>query len=99
MERFEDRRIVVGLTKEELTQQLPLTGRRKTRSIRVVFYYDPDYVPVARARVTDPDPKYGDPWLKKMPESTNTGIHPGRWLNMNQAQRRQAVEQYMAEKR
>eukprot|EP00959_Pyramimonas_sp_CCMP1952_P358000 7495745-Pyramimonas_sp.AAC.1 len=49
MEYFEDRRVVVGLTKEELTQKLPLTGRRKTCSIRVVPYYDPDYVPVTRA--------------------------------------------------
>eukprot|EP00959_Pyramimonas_sp_CCMP1952_P429543 8995857-Pyramimonas_sp.AAC.1 len=30
MEYFEDRRIVAGLTKDELTQKLPLTGRRKT---------------------------------------------------------------------
>eukprot|EP00959_Pyramimonas_sp_CCMP1952_P094635 1979581-Pyramimonas_sp.AAC.1 len=83
MEYFEDRRIVVGLTTEELAQQLPLTGRRKTCSIRVVLYYDPDYVPVTRAWVTDPDPKHGAKWLKKLPESTNPGIHPGRWFNMN----------------
>eukprot|EP00959_Pyramimonas_sp_CCMP1952_P013629 287865-Pyramimonas_sp.AAC.1 len=59
MEYFEDRRIVVGLTKEELTQKHSLTGRRKTCSIRIVLYYDPDYVPVTRIWVTDPDPKYG----------------------------------------
>eukprot|EP00959_Pyramimonas_sp_CCMP1952_P145228 3040734-Pyramimonas_sp.AAC.1 len=78
MEYFEDRRVVGGLTKEELTQKLPLTGRRKTCSVRVVLYYDPDHVPVTRIRVIDPDPKYGAQWLKKLPESTNPGVHPGR---------------------
>eukprot|EP00959_Pyramimonas_sp_CCMP1952_P074205 1550703-Pyramimonas_sp.AAC.1 len=99
MEYFEDRRIVAGLTEEELTQKLPLTRRRKTCSMRVVLYYEPDYVPVARIWVTDPNPKYGAQWLKKLPESTNPGVHPGRWFNMNQAQRRQAYEQYKAEKK
>ena len=45
MEYYENRRIIAGLTKEELTDQLPLTGRRKTCSIRVVLSYVPDYVP------------------------------------------------------
>eukprot|EP00959_Pyramimonas_sp_CCMP1952_P216829 4534503-Pyramimonas_sp.AAC.1 len=57
MKYHEDRRIVVGLTKDELTQKLPLTARRKTCSIRVVLYDDPDCVPVPRVRVTDPDQK------------------------------------------
>ena len=70
MEYFEDRRIVVGLTKEELTQKLPLTGRRKTCSIRAILYYDPDYVPITRVWVTDPNPAYGAQWLKKIPDST-----------------------------
>eukprot|EP00959_Pyramimonas_sp_CCMP1952_P042258 883818-Pyramimonas_sp.AAC.1 len=65
MEYFEDRRIDVGLTKEELTQKFPLTGRRKTCSIRVVLYDDPDYVPTARVWVTDPVPKHSAQWLKK----------------------------------
>eukprot|EP00959_Pyramimonas_sp_CCMP1952_P190949 3993378-Pyramimonas_sp.AAC.1 len=78
MEYFEDRRIVVGLTREELTQKLPLTGRRKTCSKRVVLYYDPDYVSVTRVWVTEPDPKCGAQWLKKLPEPTNPGIHRGR---------------------
>eukprot|EP00959_Pyramimonas_sp_CCMP1952_P178769 3736736-Pyramimonas_sp.AAC.1 len=65
MEYFEDRRIFVGLTKEELTQKLPLTSRRKTCSIRAVLYYDPDYVPITRVWVTDPDPKHTTQWLKK----------------------------------
>eukprot|EP00959_Pyramimonas_sp_CCMP1952_P040716 851477-Pyramimonas_sp.AAC.1 len=99
MEYFEDRRIVVGLTREELTQKLPLTGRRKTRSIRVVLYYDPEYAPITRVWVADPDPKHSAQWLKKLPESTNPGMHPGRWFYMDQARRRQAVEQYKAEKR
>eukprot|EP00959_Pyramimonas_sp_CCMP1952_P271400 5673661-Pyramimonas_sp.AAC.1 len=99
MEYFKDRRVAVGPTKEESRQKLPLTGRRKTCSIRVVLYYDPDYVPVARVWVAHPDPEHCAQWLKKLPESTNPGIHPGRWFNMNQAQRRQAVEQYKAEKR
>eukprot|EP00959_Pyramimonas_sp_CCMP1952_P418728 8771667-Pyramimonas_sp.AAC.1 len=43
MESFEDRR-----AKDEITEKLPLRGRRKTCSIRVVLYYDPEYVPVAR---------------------------------------------------
>ena len=34
-----------------------------------------------------------------MPDSTNPGIHPSRWFNMNQTERRKAVEQYKAEKR
>merc|ERR1712113_965929 len=51
MEYFEDRRVVVGWTKDELTQKLPLTGRRKTCSVRVVLYYDPEYVPVTRVWV------------------------------------------------
>eukprot|EP00959_Pyramimonas_sp_CCMP1952_P184665 3861132-Pyramimonas_sp.AAC.1 len=67
--------------------------------MRVVLSYHPDYVPVARVWATDPDPKRGAQWLKKLPGSTNPGIHPGRWFSMNQAQRRQAVEQYKAEKR
>eukprot|EP00959_Pyramimonas_sp_CCMP1952_P341976 7163847-Pyramimonas_sp.AAC.1 len=56
-------------------------------------------VPVTRVWVTDPDPKRGAQWLKKLLDSTNPGIHPGRWFNVNQAQRRQAVEQCKAEKR
>eukprot|EP00959_Pyramimonas_sp_CCMP1952_P022084 464273-Pyramimonas_sp.AAC.1 len=67
-----------------------MTGCRKTCSIRVVLYYDPDYVPVTRARVTDPDPEHGAQWLQKLPEPTNPGIHPGRWFNVNQSQRRAA---------
>eukprot|EP00959_Pyramimonas_sp_CCMP1952_P352203 7379601-Pyramimonas_sp.AAC.1 len=67
--------------------------------MRVVLYYDPAYVPVTRVWVTDPDPKCGAQWLKKLPESTNPGIHPGRCFNVNQAQRRQAVDQYKAEER
>eukprot|EP00959_Pyramimonas_sp_CCMP1952_P443153 9278110-Pyramimonas_sp.AAC.1 len=58
MEYFEDRRTVAGLAKEELTQKLPLTGRRQTCSIRFVLYYDPDYVPITRVWVTDADLKY-----------------------------------------
>eukprot|EP00959_Pyramimonas_sp_CCMP1952_P400323 8387816-Pyramimonas_sp.AAC.1 len=56
MEYSEDRRIVAGLTKDELIQELPLTGRRKACSIRVVRYYDADYAPITRVWVTDPDP-------------------------------------------
>eukprot|EP00959_Pyramimonas_sp_CCMP1952_P171148 3576236-Pyramimonas_sp.AAC.1 len=67
MEYSEDRRIVVV---------------EKTCSIRVVLYYDHDYVPVTRVWVTDPDPKRGAQRLKKLPESTNPGVHPGRWFNI-----------------
>eukprot|EP00959_Pyramimonas_sp_CCMP1952_P206594 4320298-Pyramimonas_sp.AAC.1 len=78
MEYFEDRRIVAGLAIEELIQKLPLTGRRKTCSLRVVLYYDPDCAPITRAWVTDPGPNYSAQWLKKLPGSTNPGMHPGR---------------------
>eukprot|EP00959_Pyramimonas_sp_CCMP1952_P126474 2645241-Pyramimonas_sp.AAC.1 len=77
MEYFEDRRIVAGLTKEELIHKLPLTGRRKTCRIRVVLYDDPAYVPITRVWVADPDPKYSAQRLQKLPESTNPGVHPG----------------------
>eukprot|EP00959_Pyramimonas_sp_CCMP1952_P416114 8718272-Pyramimonas_sp.AAC.1 len=55
-EYYEDERIVAGLSNEELTGKVPLKGRRKTCSIRVVLYYDPDYAPVARVRFADADP-------------------------------------------
>eukprot|EP00959_Pyramimonas_sp_CCMP1952_P367212 7691152-Pyramimonas_sp.AAC.1 len=59
MEYNEGRRVVAGLTAEELTQQLPLKGRRKTCSIRVVLYCDPHDVPVTRVWVTYPNPLCG----------------------------------------
>eukprot|EP00959_Pyramimonas_sp_CCMP1952_P379126 7941431-Pyramimonas_sp.AAC.1 len=59
MEYYEDRRVVVGLGKAELTEKLPLKGRRETCSIRVVLYDDPDYAPVTRVWVADPDPLHG----------------------------------------
>eukprot|EP00959_Pyramimonas_sp_CCMP1952_P126009 2634907-Pyramimonas_sp.AAC.1 len=90
LEYCEDRRIVAGLGKDELTGKLPLKGRRKPFSIRVVLYDDPDYAPVTRVWVTDPDARYGAQWLKKVPRSTSPGIRPWRWFNMSHAERRKA---------
>ena len=94
LDYFEDRRCVVGLSRAELTEPLPLTGRRKTCSIRVVLFYDPDYEPITRVHLSDPE--YGDHWLRKIANSTNPGIHPDRWFKMSHPLRREAVEQYKA---
>eukprot|EP00959_Pyramimonas_sp_CCMP1952_P362771 7596936-Pyramimonas_sp.AAC.1 len=99
MEYYEDRRIVAGLSQEELTGKLPPKGRRNICSIRAVLYYDPDYAPVTRVWVTDPDPRYGAQWLEKLPSSAHPGRRPNRRFNMSHAERRRAVEQFRLEKR
>eukprot|EP00959_Pyramimonas_sp_CCMP1952_P350259 7338364-Pyramimonas_sp.AAC.1 len=99
MEYYEERRIAAGLGKDKLVGKLPLKGRRKTCSIRVALYYDPDYAPVTRVWVADPDPRYGAQWLKKLPTSTSLEIRPSRWFNMRHAEWRKAVEQFRFEKR
>eukprot|EP00959_Pyramimonas_sp_CCMP1952_P161917 3385456-Pyramimonas_sp.AAC.1 len=99
MQYYEDRRVVVRPTKDDLTEKLTLRGRRRTCSSRVVLCYDPDYVPVTRVWVTDPNPLHGAQWLKKLPNSISPGIYPSRWFNVSHAERRKAVEQFRLEKR
>eukprot|EP00959_Pyramimonas_sp_CCMP1952_P338110 7080647-Pyramimonas_sp.AAC.1 len=83
MEYSDDRRVVVGLYQDELTEMLPLK----------------DYVSITRVWITEPDPLHGARWLQQLPNSTNPGIHPSRWFNMGHDERRKAVEQFRLEKR
>ena len=97
-EYYEVNRVVLGLTKEELTMPLPLKGRRKTCQLRTVFYYDPEYVKPNSIPVWDAEFGHAT-YTRTNKDSTNPGVHPARWWHWNQFLRQLAIEEYKTEKK
>ena len=81
-EYYEHNRVIVGLSEEQLTEDLPETKKKaKLRHLHITLYFDPDYQPAQRVWCEATDGQVAC-WLHRRKGSLNPGVHPLVWFKL-----------------
>ena len=82
---YEHQRVIVGLTDDQLTEELVQLGKKTAlRNLHVTLWFDPEYKQREKVWCETTDGEDAC-WLHRKKASLNPGVHPKVWYKCSRA--------------